>query len=133
MASKSATAARIGNAQQSIEATMAAIATKLGIELPARPGIPLRDPAIKAAYHTERVDAFLKSVAAEIKAEVANESESPAADATEQEPEEPAEVPTGEDLDALTVIELKDRAKDKGIKGYGSMHKAELIDALKGA
>ncbi|MDD3453597.1 MAG: Rho termination factor N-terminal domain-containing protein [Bacilli bacterium] len=35
------------------------------------------------------------------------------------------------DISKLTVAELRDLAKDKDIKGYSTMKKAELIDALK--
>jgi len=38
---------------------------------------------------------------------------------------------TREDISKLTVAELKAMAKDKGIQGYTTMKKAELLDALK--
>ena len=34
------------------------------------------------------------------------------------------------DLENLTVAELREMAKDKDVKGYSTMKKAELLDAL---
>ena len=42
-----------------------------------------------------------------------------------------AEVKESTDLSKMTVAELREAAKNKDIKGYSTMKKAELIDALK--
>lgn len=38
-----------------------------------------------------------------------------------------------EDLDALTVADLHERAKDLGITGYSTLHKDELVKAVRKA
>ena len=49
----------------------------------------------------------------------------------ETKPEVKKETKEDTDLSKKTVVELKEMAKEKGIEGYTSMKKAELIDALK--
>jgi len=39
---------------------------------------------------------------------------------------------TRKKLDKLTVVELKEKAKNKKIKGYSKMNKSELINILRG-
>lgn len=68
----------------------------------------------------------------EPKAVVVKENPAPKATPSEEVAVTTASVSaTTGDLDAMTVTELKELAKEKGISGISSMKKAELIEALK--
>ena len=41
------------------------------------------------------------------------------------------EIEPTDDLDGLSVKQLKQRAQNAGVKGYGRMKRAALVDALK--
>ena len=45
--------------------------------------------------------------------------------------EKPAKKETKVDYDSMSLTDLKNIAKDKGVKGYSTMKKSELLDALK--
>ncbi|NQV54094.1 MAG: 50S ribosomal protein L21 [Flavobacteriales bacterium] len=64
------------------------------------------------------------------KAEVKKET-APKAEAKKEAPKAEAKKEASEDLASMTVAQLKEMAKVKGISGISSMKKADLIDALK--
>jgi large subunit ribosomal protein L27 len=72
-------------------------------------------PAKKAA---PKAEAKVEAPVAEAKAE------------TKEAPKAEAKAEAGKDLSSMTVAELKDLAKVKGISGISSMKKADLITAL---
>ena len=82
--------------------------------------------AIAEANGNEVID----FVSEDDKAKAEKRAQKKEADKTSEVKEEKAEEKVTEDLSALTLSELKDRAKDAGVKGYSAMKKQDLVEAL---
>ena len=89
--------------------------TQIEVEGIVAKGAKKADPAAKAK--------------AETKAKPAAKAEAPAKAAPAKEAPAKQAAPSS-DLSKMTVAELKEMAKAKGISGYSSMKKAELIEAI---
>ena len=85
-------------------------------------------PEVEKEAKAEPVKETAKEVKAEPKKVVTEEKAKPAKEEKVETKE--AATPSAEDLSGKTVAELKELAKEKGLTGFSSLRKQELIDEL---
>lgn len=83
---------------------------------------------VKKKEDRKRFDKSNKPFNKDFKKDVKKETSKPAKKEVKEETKEVKE--EAKDLTKLTVSELRDMAKEKEVKGYSTMKKAELIEAL---
>jgi len=84
--------------------------------VPFEEDVTLTEKAPKAKAAATKATPKAEAPKAEVKEEAPAKAEAPAADSN--------------DISKMTVVELKEMAKEKGLSGYSSMKKAELVAAL---
>ncbi|MAM18033.1 MAG: 50S ribosomal protein L21 [Bacteroidota bacterium] len=78
---------------------------------------------VKNGHRQSLTEILIEDISIDGKKKSATKKEEPKKEAKQ-------EAKKSEDLSSHTVVELREMAKEKGIEGYSSMKKAELIEAL---